>query len=44
MDDNQIPFKLQEYDKISVYQKPDIKGIIVPLYKRIFLEASDVGQ
>ncbi|MBU7008213.1 hypothetical protein [Phosphitispora fastidiosa] len=43
MDDNQIPFKVQNYSNLSVFNNTNVEGIIVPLYKRIFLEAGDAS-
>ena len=41
MDDNQIPYTTEEYDKFSIYQNGQVTFLSVPLYKRIFLEAQD---
>ena len=41
MDDNQSPYKIQDYNSFSVLNNPRVTGFVVPLYKRIFLEAID---
>lgn len=40
IDDNNVPYSVEEYDHFSVFDK-EINLFIVPLYKRIFLEAND---
>lgn len=42
IDDNQIPYVIETYDHFSVHQNSkQLVRFTVPLYKRIFLEASD---
>lgn len=43
IDDNQIPYSIQPYNGMSTFKEPQVKGIVVPLYKRIFLEAGDAS-
>ena len=41
MDDNKLPYELKEFDNFDYkYDETIIKYFIVPLYKRIFLEAA----
>lgn len=44
MDDNQAPYKVQSYDGLTKYDEPEVKTFVVPLYKRIFLEAQDAKK
>ena len=40
MDDNKTPFEIRQYNKFDYpYEETQIKYFIVPLYKRIFLDA-----
>lgn len=41
MDDNQIPYKIQDFNRFTLYNNPKVNGFVVPLYKRINLEAGD---
>ena len=41
MDDNSIPYTVEQYDKFSIYNNGESVCFSVPLYKRIFLEAKD---
>jgi hypothetical protein len=41
MDDNNIPYEIKEYNQFTQYNNPEVQGFVVPLYKRIFLEARD---
>lgn len=41
MDDNSIPYTVEQYDKFSIYNNGEAVCFSVPLYKRIFLEAKD---
>lgn len=41
IDDNQIPYEIEEYDHFSIHKDKEMKLFTVPLYKRIFLEAND---
>ncbi len=48
MDDNQVPFALQSYDSFEYYtsngfDSTNIKYLIIPLYKRIFLTAENAS-
>jgi hypothetical protein len=48
MDDNQVPFSIQSYDSFEYYvangyDSTNIKYLIVPLYKRIFLTAENAS-
>ena len=41
IDDNQYPYKLEEYDQFSIHDtSKKLRFFTVPLYKRIFLEAN----
>lgn len=44
MDDNQPPYALKEYDNLTIYEKAKVEIFVVPLYKRVFLEAQDVRK
>lgn len=41
IDDNQFPYEVREFDKMSIYSDMYVVNIAVPLYKRMFLEAAD---
>lgn len=41
MDDNLYPYIVKKYNEFTCYDKPKVFGLVVPLYKRIFLEATD---
>ena len=41
MDDNSVPYTVEQYDKFSVFQNGRATCFSVPLYKRIFMEAKD---
>lgn len=41
IDDNQFPYEVREFDKMSIYSNMHVVNIAVPLYKRMFLEAAD---
>lgn len=41
MNDNQFPYEVREFDKMSIYSDMHVTNISVPLYKRMFLEAAD---
>lgn len=39
IDDNQIPYRLEEYDHFSKNKNMEVQFLAIPLYKHIFLEA-----
>lgn len=41
IDDNQSPYTIQEFSKMSIYKNMEVSNLAVPLYKRMFLDASD---
>lgn len=41
MDDNQFPYKIRPFNKLSLYSDMTVTNISIPLYKRMFLEATD---
>ncbi|MBE6784122.1 MAG: hypothetical protein E7536_08950 [Ruminococcaceae bacterium] len=41
IDDNQIPYAIRSFDKLSLHDNMSVSNIAVPLYKKMFLEASD---
>lgn len=41
IDDNQFPYEVRKFDKMSIYSDMHVTNIAVPLYKRMFLEAAD---
>ena len=41
IDDNQFPYEVRQFDKMSIYSDMHVTNIAVPLYKRMFLEAAD---
>lgn len=41
IDDNQIPYAVREFRELSCHQGMTVEYILVPLYKRMFLEATD---
>lgn len=43
MDDNQCPFMVQPFDGLTKYSNPEVAVFVVPLYKRVFLEANDAS-
>lgn len=43
MDDNQLPYRLQSFHRMTQYDEPKVVVFTVPLYKRIFLEAKDAS-
>lgn len=43
MDDNQIPYTVESYSAFTQYENTFVDIFDVPLYKRIFLEASDAA-
>lgn len=44
MDDNQAPYRVQKYNSFTIYNEPHVCMFVVPLYKRIFLEAQDAKK
>lgn len=43
MDDNQIPYQIEPFGKLSGWSKSEISTFAVPLAREIFLEAGDVS-
>lgn len=41
IDDNQIPYAVREFNALSCHPGMTVEYILVPLYKRMFLEATD---
>jgi hypothetical protein len=41
IDDNQFPYEIQKFESLSLYSDMKVTNISVPLYKRMFLEATD---
>lgn len=41
IDDNQFPYEIRPFQKLSLYSDMSVTNISVPLYKRMFLEATD---
>jgi hypothetical protein len=41
IDDNTYPYEVKGFDEFTCYDNPRVVGFVVPLYKRIFLEARD---
>ena len=41
IDDNQLPYSVREYDSLSSHYGYSVENILVPLYKRMCLEATD---
>lgn len=41
MDDNQIPYTVEKYENLALFEDTKLVVFVVPLYKRIFLEAAD---
>lgn len=41
MDDNQFPYQIRNHKQLSIYSDMKITNLSVPLYKRMFLEATD---
>jgi hypothetical protein len=41
MDDNQRPYSVRNYEDLSIHPYYKVENILVPLYKRMYLEASD---
>lgn len=41
IDDNQFPYEVRKFEKMSIYSDMHVVNIAVPLYKRMFLEAAD---
>lgn len=41
MDDNFIPYSVEQYDKFSIFNNGKATCFSVPLYRRIFMEAKD---
>ena len=39
IDDNTTPYEIKNYNHFTQYTNPEVRGFVVPLYKRIFLEA-----
>ncbi len=44
IDDNQLPYTTKDFDKLSLYEHMSVSNIAVPLYKKMFLEASDAND
>lgn len=40
IDDNQFPYSIRNFEKMSIYSNMQVSNISVPLYKRMFLEAT----
>ncbi len=41
IDDNQFPYEIRSFKNLSLYSDMSVTNISVPLYKRMFLEATD---
>ena len=41
IDDNQMPYSIRKYTNLSVRSGYHVQNILVPLYKRMYLEAAD---
>lgn len=41
IDDNQFPYEIRTFENLSLYYDMSVTNISVPLYKRMFLEATD---
>lgn len=41
MDDNQTPYAIRRFDKLSLYSDLNVVHILIPLYKRMHMEAAD---
>lgn len=41
IDDNQVPYSVRDFDELSVHDGYKVENILVPLYKRMYLEATD---
>lgn len=41
IDDNQFPYEVRKFEKMSIYSDMHVTNIAVPLYKRMFLEVAD---
>lgn len=44
MDDNQIPYTIENFDNFTLYEKTQVDVFAVPLYRRIYLEANDASD
>ncbi|MCR5789606.1 MAG: hypothetical protein K6G83_06930 [Lachnospiraceae bacterium] len=44
MDDNQIPYTVEKFDNLTIYDDAQVVLFAVPLYKRAFLEARDASD
>jgi hypothetical protein len=44
IDDNQFPYEVRKFDRMSIYPNMHISNIAVPLYRRMFLEAADAYE
>lgn len=44
MDDNQIPYVIEDFNDLTLYDNSRLQVFVAPLYKRIFLEAGDVDE
>ena len=44
MDDNSYPYAINSYEKLPAFGDAKVELFIVPLYKRVFLEAQDIQQ
>ncbi len=43
VDDNQPVYQVRSFDQLSIYPDMKVENIAVPLYKRMFLDASDAS-
>lgn len=41
IDDNQKPYSIKEYNSLSLYPDYQVENLLVPLYKKMYLEAAD---
>lgn len=41
IDDNQLPYSIRDYDNLSIHDGFKVINLLVPLYKRMYFEASD---
>ncbi|MDO5398278.1 MAG: hypothetical protein Q4G33_10140 [bacterium] len=41
VDDNQMPYTIEEFSNLTIYDNTSVSVFVAPLYKRIFLDADD---
>ena len=41
IDDNQLPYSIRRFEELSLHEGLQVEYLLVPLYKRMFLEAAD---